>query len=361
VDLPSGIHTDTGEILGPAVWAEVTATLGLPKLGLYLHPARSLVGQVVVVDIGLPDGVIAEEGVRRHLFDEEEAREALPVREPDAHKGAAGHVLIVAGSPGLTGAATLAALGAARVGAGLVTVAVPRSLNPILEVKLTEPMTIPVAESEGNTHCRAGLPEILRALEGKRAAAVGPGLSRHPEAEALARELVPALRVPAVLDADGLNAFAGGLGALGGLAAPLIITPHPGEMARLLGCPIGDVTGDRLGVAARVAAETGLIVLLKGAPTVVAEPSGEVWVNPTGNAGLATGGTGDVLTGAIVGLLSQGVEPATAARLGAYLHGLAADILADEVGPVGYLAGEVADTLPLAMDELAEGEEIPEE
>lgn len=349
VDIPTGVNADTGELLGSeAVRAALTVTLGLPKIGLVREPGRSHAGRLVVADIGFPEAALAALRIRRSYYDLDEAAGDLPRRAPDAHKGDAGQVLLVAGSPGLTGAAALAAAGALRAGAGLVTVAVPRGLNPVLAVKLTEAMTLPVGESDAGSHTARALPEIAAALEGKRALAVGPGLGRHPEAQALARELVASAGLPLVLDADGLNAFAGDAARLAAAAGPLVLTPHPGEMARLLGGRAGDLASDPLAAAERAAVEWRCVVVLKGSPTVTAAPDGSLAVNASGNAGLATGGTGDVLTGIILALLGQGLAPARAARLGVFLHGLAGDLLAEEMGATGYLAGEVAAALPRA-------------
>lgn len=354
VDLPSGLCADTGQPLGACIEADVTLTLGLPKLGLALPPGRSLAGRVRVARIGIVDAVPGEAEPAACLT-AAGAGALLPPRPADGHKGRFGHVLVVAGSEGKTGAAALAALGAGRVGAGLVTVACPAGLNDILEVKCTEAMTVPLPETASRA-LAAGAEKAILDLAGERdVVALGPGIGTDPETRALVRTLVVSLPKPLVLDADGLNAVAEDPGRLKRREAPTIVTPHPGEASRLLGCDSRKINADRVGMARALADRTGAVVVLKGAATVTAAPDGRVFVNPTGGPLLGTGGTGDVLTGMIAGLLAQGTPPFEAAALGAYLHGRAADGLAARRGPAGSLASEVADALPEAMDGLRQG------
>lgn len=350
VDLPSGLHADTGAVLGVAVEADVTVTLGLPKLGLALEPGRSLAGRVRVGRIGIADeapGVVPE----GELWTAAAAAARLPERPRDGHKGSFGHVLVVAGSEGKSGAAALAALGASRAGAGLVTIACPRGLNAILEGKCTEAMTAPVDEAPGGTLSGAAEKSIRDLAETRDAVVLGPGLGRADETLELVRRLAARVPRPLVLDADGLIAFAEDPSLLASRRAPTIVTPHPGEAAALLGGSAAEINRDRAGAARRLAEQTGAVVVLKGAATVTADRE-RLAVNPTGGPLLATGGTGDVLSGMVGGLLAQGLEPFEAAALGVWIHGAAGDRLAERQGPGGALAGEVADAVPAAVQAL---------
>lgn len=351
VDLPSGLSADSGQVLGACVEADTTVTLGLPKLGLALEPGRSLAGRIRVARIGIADEAPGA-GVAALLWTRAGAAARLPARPPAGHKGTFGHVLVVAGSEGKTGAAALAAHGAGRAGAGLVTIACPASLNDILEAKCTEAMTVPVAETPGRGLGRGAEKALLELAAGRDVVALGPGIGADPETAALVRALVPVLPRPLVLDADGLNAIAADPALLKRREAPTIVTPHPGEAARLLGMEARAVNTDRVGAARAVSERTGAVVVLKGAATITAAPDGRVIVNPTGGPNLGTGGTGDVLTGVVAGLLAQGLAPLEAAALGAYLHGFAADRLAERLGPAGALAEDVAAMIPAAMQRM---------
>jgi len=364
VDIPSGVEADTGKVHGPAIRAARTVTFGLPKLGLILEPGASYAGEVTVADISLPRVLL--DGGRRFLLTRELVASWLPARAPQAHKGNFGHVLIVGGSRGMVGAACMAATAALRVGAGLVTVAVPRSLQDVAATKITEAMTLGLPETAEGYLSRNARDEIMRFLKRATVLALGPGLGTHPETVALVGEILPEVRVPCVVDADGLNALAAAMhgetrreSAAGPDAiplpapveAPLILTPHPGEMARLLGTTTGEVQDDRLGVAERGARAWNCVLVLKGARTIVAAPDGTTYVNPTGNPGMATGGSGDVLTGAVAGLLAQGLEPARAAAAAVYLHGRAGDLAAEAKGQPGLIAGDILERLPEAIKE----------
>jgi NAD(P)H-hydrate epimerase len=348
VDLPSGLDADTGQALGEAVAADLTVTLGLPKLGLALEPGRSLAGRIVVARIGIAD---AAPGVapRASLWTRGAAARALPARPRTGHKGSFGHVLVIAGSEGKAGAAALAALGAARAGAGLVTIACPESQNAVLQARLSEVMTAPVPEGAAHAFGAEAVKPVLELAAARDVAALGPGIGRSEATRGFVRQLARALACPLVLDADGLVAFADALGELRARPAATVLTPHPGEAALLLGTSAAEVNRDRPAAARRLAAESGAVVALKGAATVVAEPDGALVVNPTGGPALASGGTGDVLTGVIAGLLAQGLPPRDAAALGVFLHGLAADGLG---AAAGVLAGEVAGALPDALRRL---------
>jgi len=351
VDIPSGLDSNRGIILGEAVRADLTVTFGLPKIGQVLYPGREHVGRLVLVDISIPNRFIEEERIEQALLTPQTVQ-APPPRAADAHKGHAGRLFVLAGAPGKTGAAALTSLAAVRAGAGLVTLGVPRSLNPILEAKITEPMTWPLPETDDRTLSLQAFPEILKQLEGQSALALGPGLSTHSETVDLVLRLVEACPVPAVLDADALNAVSRDPGVLNKARVPLILTPHPGEMARLAGGSIQDIQNDRLGVARRFALTHHVVLVLKGARTLVAFPDGSAFVNTTGNPGLAGGGTGDVLTGIIAAFLARGMTAGEAAKSGVYLHGLAGDYCRRSLGPVGYLAGDLCDVLPRCLSGL---------
>ncbi len=349
VDIPTGIDADTGAVMGSAIKADLTVTMALLKRGLALYPGAEYCGTVRVADIGIPPEVIEQEKIAVRLLDRSSAWGAADRRKRDSHKGDYGHLMVVAGSPGKAGAAIMAARGALRAGVGLVSVATPNGLVPVVQSQLAEAMCVPAAESIEGTLGAGSDEELLKAAEHMSAVALGPGLSTHFETVQVVRHMVQRLKVPMVVDADGLNAFAGYTGILKKAKAPVILTPHPGEMGRLVSMSSSDVQKDRLGVASRFAMEHKVILVLKGAGTVVALPDGQMFINTTGNPGMATGGTGDALTGMIGGLLAQGHPAAQAACLGVYLHGLAGDLAAKEKGEASMIAGDLIEKIPEAM------------
>jgi len=349
LDVPSGVSSDEGHLPGPSINATLTITFGLPKRGVILFPAASRAGRVVIVDIGLPRQLLDDPNLEVSLLEREEVAAAFPSRDPNAHKGTYGHVLVLAGSPGKTGAAAMCALSALRIGAGLVTLGLPESLNNMMEAKLTEVMTEGLPETADRTLALASLEEVQNLIRGKRALAIGPGLSTHPETAEVVRELIGTVSVPMVVDADGINALAPQSDALGKAAGPLILTPHPGELARLLNMSREEVAHNRIPIAQKVATSFGLHLVLKGGRTLVVDPEGRVAINMTGNPGMATGGTGDILTGLIAGLLAQGVTPGLAAKAGVYLHGLAGDLAAEAVGQEAMLASDLMAQIPEAI------------
>jgi len=354
VDIPTGLSADTGEVLGVAVQAEVTVTYGWPKLGQVLPPGRDYVGRLWQVDISIPP-ILAREAPLE-LAEARELRGLLPPRPFGSHKGNFGHLLVLAGSEGKTGAAAMTSEAALRAGAGLVTLGIPASLNDILEVKLTEAMTLPLPEAAvARALGQTALKPILEFLDRKSTLAVGPGLGTHPETRDLVCRLVHDLPQPMVIDADGVNNLAADTACLSGAAGPRLLTPHPGEMARLLGLTVPEVQARRLDLARETAARFGITLVLKGAQTVVAAPDGRASINPTGNPALASGGTGDVLTGLIGGFLAQGLPPWDAARLGVYLHGLAADFFVSQHGPRGLIAGDLLRLLPDVLGQFTQG------
>ncbi len=354
LDLPSGLSADSGAGPGPVVRAALTTTFAGLKRGLLLAPGRGLAGEVRVVPIGIPADE-AERAASVFLLEAADVAREIPPREPAAHKGDFGHLLVIAGSAGKTGAAALAGRAAMRAGAGLVTVASPRSQQPIVASGPREPMPEPLPETPAQTLALAGK-ERLTALAGARdAVALGPGLGLDPETQTLARELVRDLPVPMVVDADALTALTGHLEVLGDAAGPRCLTPHPGEMARMLGVPVATVQADRIETARRFAARHRVHVVLKGDRSVIAAPDGRVLVNPTGNPGMASGGTGDVLTGMVGAYLARGLAPMSALVCATYLHGLAGDVAARETGEEGLIAGDVIEAIPRAILEAQRG------
>ena len=279
----------------------------------------------------------------------QEIRKLLPPRSQDAHKGIMGHVFILAGSLGLTGASVLSALGALRSGAGLVTLGIPKSLNAIVAVKLTEAMTLPLPETSRQTLSLKAEREILNFSKRVNVVALGPGLSRNKATVDLIKHLIKKINVPLVIDADGINALSGEPKILLQRKAATIITPHPGEMSRLINFSIEGIQANRRQIAKKVASQFKTVVILKGRNTVVAAPEGETFINPTGGAGMASGGMGDVLTGVVASFLAQGLSPMSASKLAAYVHGLAADWLVKEKGLRGIIASDVVDKLPLVL------------
>jgi hydroxyethylthiazole kinase-like uncharacterized protein yjeF len=363
VDLPSGLHADTGQILGVCVEADLTATYGFPKIGMSLHPGIEYCGQVHIVDISIPKPAVERMAPKALLYNEADLSDYLALRENvDAHKGTFGHVLVVGGSPGKTGAPAMVARAAARIGAGLVTVGVPASLNGILEVKLTEEMTEPLPETVPGYLGEASIERLISLAEGKRCVVLGPGLSTHDGITRLVLDLLNAYPGWVVIDADGLNALVGRLDELKHVKAKIVLTPHPGEMGRLTALSPQEVQKDRVGIARKTALDLGAWVILKGSRTVTAAPDSTVWVNSTGNPWMASGGQGDTLSGILGGLLSQGISPEQALPLGVYLHGLAADTIVERTGARPVLATDVIREIPRLLSALGkESSETSEE
>ncbi|MBI2915204.1 MAG: NAD(P)H-hydrate dehydratase [Firmicutes bacterium] len=352
VDLPSGLDADSGSTGAYCVRATATVTLGAPKLGTVLYPGASYTGDLYVADIGIPLSLPAQlSGVK--LITGELVRGALRPRSPASHKGTFGHVLVVGGSRGMMGAPVLAARAALRIGAGLVTSAVPQSLQGVASAALTEGMTLGLPQGEDGWLKLASGEEVLAAAAKTSVLAVGPGLGRDPGAAAMVCSVVAAAPVPCVVDADGISALAerpelAEERRSGEVKCPLVLTPHPGEMARLLGTSVEEVQKDRLAAARTASQLWEATVILKGARSVVCSPTGDLHINLTGNPGMATAGSGDVLTGTVAGLVAQGLPPEEAGIAGAYLHGLAGDMAAGDRGEAGLLAGDIIEQLPQA-------------
>lgn len=349
VDIPSGLSADTGQPLGVAVEADTTVTFACPKLGLATHPGAEFAGEVHVVDIGIPPSLAERVGVRCHLLEEADVTALLPIRRLGGHKGTYGHVLAVAGSPGKSGAAVLCARAAARVGAGLVTVATTADALPAVAAQSLETMCASYAPSAEALDPAEATTAVLALARGKGAVVVGPGIPTTMAMFEVLRELVTDAAVPTVLDADALNLVARGPLPLKQASAPLLITPHPGEMARLLQTTVPEVQRDRVAAAREAAARFGVLVALKGARTVLAAPDGRAFINPTGNPGMGSGGMGDVLTGMLGGLLAQGVAPFEALQLAVFLHGLAGDRAEARVGQHALVAGDLLEEIPALL------------
>jgi len=346
VDIPSGLNSDTGQVCGSCIRAQATATFAFAKTGHILFPGAEYTGYLEIIDIGIPDYIAKSIRPKQHLLTQEKIRVAFRPRSPDAHKGTTGHVLVVSGSVGKTGAAAMTAMSAMRSGAGLVTLAIPESLNTVLETQVLEAMTYPLPETENGIIGESSFNKIIDLLSGKKCLAIGPGLGEAAETKKLVHRIIKESPVTIVLDADGLNNIAGSTEILKKAKAPLILTPHPGEIARLIDSTTGSVQKDRITCARKFAEKFNVHVVLKGAKTIIAHPEGNIFINPTGNPGMASGGMGDVLTGIIAGLLAQGYSPESATHAGVYLHGAAADALAEKIGPFGYLATEVMNAIP---------------
>jgi len=351
IDIPTGVHADTGELLEPAVRADLTVTMALPKLGLLLYPGKTCTGKLVIADIGIPAKLLHQQADIL-LIDAASVRQILPARPPDGNKGTFGTCLLICGSRGYTGAACLTAMAAVRAGAGLVRLAYPASLSPIIESRVLEPVKHPLPETPAITLSPAALPEILKLTNLTNAVAIGPGISTSPETRNLLTELIPQIDKPLIIDADGINNLAGQLTILNQTRSPVILTPHPGELARLTGITPKEINQHRVQIAREFAEKNRVILVLKGAPTVIASPDHPVFINPTGNSGLATGGTGDVLTGLIAGLLAQNVRPLDAAITAVFLHGKAGDLAAKELTEYCLAAEDLLHYLPRAFAQL---------
>ncbi|MGD0283704.1 MAG: NAD(P)H-hydrate dehydratase [Dissulfurispiraceae bacterium] len=358
VDMPSGVSSDTGEILGGAVIADYTVTFGLPKRGHFLYPGAQYTGLLFTEDIGIPSQLLESDSIPAALIDQGMASSLIPPRRRDSFKGDYGHVLVVAGSRGKTGAALMCARAVLRSGSGLVTIGVPESLAGSFEGRVTEEMLLPLPDDGSGMMASKALDLILEfSAEKIDAIAVGPGIGVTPATKMIMTELVLRSAVPMVIDADGLNSISASEGHAAGVKdllqkakSPLILTPHPGEMARLIYQP---KVADRIGIPLSFAGDAGIYLVLKGAPTVAAVPEGNIFINTTGNPGMATAGAGDVLTGITASLLGQGMNPADASVLGVFIHGMAGDKAAGKTGEYSLIASDIINALPDAFMELS--------
>jgi len=349
VDIPSGLEANTGKVHGQCVRATQTVTFAHAKIGLLVQQGPEYVGKLTVADISIPPDLVENQGIKRFLTTPEIIERIMPVRRPEGHKGTYGRVLVVGGSAGLSGAVVMASNAALRAGAGLVTLAVPAGLHDLMEIKLTEVMTKPLPETEDVSISPDASSTVQEMLQQADVLALGPGMSTNEDTVVFVRNLISQLEKPTVIDADGLNALVGATDILQKCRAPLVLTPHPGEMARLMEMTIEQVQDNRVRVTDEAARRWNAIVVLKGSRTIISTPDGTLYINPTGNPGMATGGTGDVLTGMIAGLIGQQIPPLEAAVAGVYWHGLAGDLAAAEKGMLSMTAGDVLDFLPQAI------------
>lgn len=349
IDIPSGIDGLDGSIKGICINASVTITFTMPKIGLVIHPGCEYTGKLVVADIGIPPCVISKQAIQTELIDREMVSGMIPARKANSNKGDYGKVLMVTGSTGMTGSGCLASMAALRTGAGLVYTGVPQSLSGIYGAMMKEPIILPLKEDVGGCLAAESAEEILAHMKKMDVTAIGPGLTSADSIRKLVENVVLNSKIPLVLDADALNSISGNTLILKKLGTDTVVTPHPGEMARLTGLSISDIQKDRIGTAVKFASEYGVTTVLKGSRTIVAQPGGQVYINTTGNAGMASAGMGDVLTGIIAALMAQGSSAGEAAISGVFLHGLAGDTAAEKLGMQGMLAGDVVEQLPCVM------------
>ena len=354
VDIPTGVNADNGAVCEQAVRADHTVTMALVKTGLLLYPGREYCGDIELADISMPVKLVEEYQSDKYRLTDEIVRELLPLRKANAHKGDAGRVVICAGSPGYTGAAALASDAAVKAGAGLVSLYTPLSSRDVLAIKLTEVMVHGLLERMPGILGGGAASDVASSTEAADVLAIGPGLGTSESTQEAVRTILQKITTPVVIDADALTALAGHTEILAAMQAQKVLTPHPGEMARLTGLEIAEIEADRINIAKKYAEQWQAIVVLKGAPTVIGCPNGTVYVNSTGNSSLATGGSGDVLTGIIAGLAAQEISLQEAAICGVYLHGLAAELTGIDIG---LAAGELAALLPQAREQVLYGAE----
>ncbi len=349
IDIPTGVNGETGVVEGPAVKADVTCTMALLKSGLLWPPAREWCGEIQVVDISLPPQALQALPANEWLVEAADAAARLPLRRRDAYKNQVGSAVVVAGSLGFCGAAALSAAACLRSGAGLCYLAFPASLNTVMATKLTEVVLWPMPDRDQGFLNEEGLNTLLNRINHQNACAIGPGLGQEASTCQLVYGLLEQLTLPLVLDADGLNICSRNTEALKNCRADRILTPHPGELARLLNISTAEIALNRASIARHAARTFNAVVVLKGGPTCIAAPDGRLYINSTGNPGMATAGSGDVLTGLIVSLLAQGLNSLDAALTGVYVHGLAGDSARKQFGEAGLLAGDILNMLANAL------------
>jgi NAD(P)H-hydrate epimerase len=357
VDIPSGLSSDSFEIVGPAIRADLTVTLAAPKIAHVFPPASELAGELVVADIGIPAFLLEDEKLSLEMIGRESILPYFAKRRRDGHKGTYGHLLVLAGSKGKAGAAVMAGKAALRMGAGLVTIGTADAAVPGVARGMMELMTEPLADTAEGTIAASAVAAAEKLAKGKDAVVLGPGLTTQPSTAEFVRTLIPRLRVPLLVDADGLNILAGHLDLLRAAAGPVVLTPHPGEFGRLTGLPVPEVLAKRLELAPRFAREHNVILVLKGFRTIVAAPNGRVYVNPTGNPGMATGGSGDVLSGMIGSQLVQSKDALGATLAAVYVHGMSGDLAAARLSEKALIAGDLIRFLPQAIKSLEDARE----
>lgn len=351
IDIPSGVHSDTGAVAMSAVKANETFTFALPKVGSIIYPGAQYCGKLTIADIGIPKENEEKVGINYHLLTEKEACQWMPVRKDRSNKGTFGKLYVVAASEGMAGAGVLCCKAAYRSGCGVVYACMPKKCCEIMHVLVPEAVARPIRDIDGKA-CETSVEDIQLNIENAKAMVVGPGLGQGNGVSAFVKQVLLAAKGNVLIDADGLNAIASNKEILEQMKRTPIITPHPGEMSRLTGMAVKDILNDTIGTALDFAMQHNTIVVLKDAKTIIAAPSGQVYMNTTGNCAMAKGGAGDVLSGIIGGLLAQGMEAFEAAVLGVYIHGLCGDLAAEAMGHYGVLAGELADYVAISMKKL---------
>ncbi len=352
VDIPSGLSSDSYQLIGPTVKADLTVTLAAPKICHVFPPAEEWVGELVVADISIPPFLFKDENLKLELVEKKDAAPYFKKRKKDTHKGTYGHLFIISGSLGKTGAAVMAGKAALKMGAGLVTVGTPESCLPIVARSMFELMTEPLAETPEKTISSSALERVLELLQGKNALLLGPGISTHPSTQEFVLKLIPHIKIPVIIDADGLNILASDPGLIKKLSCPAVLTPHPGEFSRLLNLSTRDVLEKKLELVPEFAEKFGVYLVLKGYKTLIATPEGKVYINPTGNPGMATAGSGDVLSGMIGSMIIQEKDILRATLAAVYVHGLSSDLAVEKIGEKSLIAGNIINFLPPAIKAL---------
>lgn len=358
VDIPSGINGDNGQFEKTCIIADATATMCLPKRGNYLYPGRAFCGDIFTVDTGVPYNLI-DEGYPR-VIDFEDLYRLMPFRPPDGNKGTFGQILIIAGARGFSGAAAMAATSALKVGAGLVRLAAPEGIIDALESKLLEVVKVPLPQTAAETISTEALNILVPLLEKTDVVVIGPGITTHPDTARFLFKFIPWVRVPLIIDADALNIIAQNIKFFKKIRAPFVLTPHPGELSKLTKFTPQKINEERIDLASKLSKDFKGVLVLKGAPTVIASPQGEIYINPTGNSGLASAGSGDVLVGMISGLCAQQLSPLDASVAGVFLHGLCAELAMDETNEYSLVAGDLIDYIPRAINYIVRREFVEE-
>lgn len=349
VDIPSGLSSDTGKIDAPAVKADLTVALGLPKIAHYVFPASLFTGELEIADIGIPEDVVEKKEFNVHIIDKSDIEILFPERMADSHKGTYGHAVIIGGATGKAGAVVMAGKSAMRSGAGLVTAVVPSGINGVVQSSLIEAMSLPLQENKFGTLSAKAIDSIIEFCRGKSVVAAGPGMGANDETAEIVKMLIREIDVPLILDADAINVLARDVSILDKRKSDLILTPHPGEMGRLTGRTSSEIQKERFEICVETARRYACIVILKGRNSIISCRGERTYINLTGNPGMATGGSGDVLTGIIAGFVSQGLSAEYSACAGAFIHGLSGDIAAENLGEISLCAGDIIDYLPEAF------------
>ncbi len=354
VDIPSGINGNDGSICKTAIRANKTITFGLLKCGNILYPGANYNGEVILKDIGIPNKIINNMDLKNNIITEKIVKDNLPRRKRDSHKGDFGKANVIAGSKGMTGAAILTCRAAFRSGLGLLRLYIPESLNFIIKTNTPEVITVPLHEMRKGVIGINHIEKIIKGTADADVLTIGPGSGDTSELAEIVRRVLEVVEIPIVLDADGLNVLARNKEWLTSKKSKLVITPHIGEMSRLTGLPIEEIKEDKISIAREFSERWNLITVLKGASTIIASPDGQIYINRNGNPGMATAGSGDVLTGIITGLIAQGIEPFQAAITGVYLHGLSGDRIVKSKGEYGLVAGDIVEELPYTIKEITQ-------